>query len=211
MSILHVFDMDGTLLRGTTASVEISRALGRLDILLELEKQFSAGEIDTHNFALQAFEIWKELKPDQLIDVIHQAPWIAGLEDVFTDIRSKGEWSLVVTMSPDFFANHLMSVGADTVVASRFPDLPFQGELDVAGILRPQDKVTIVEKALDRYAISQHKCIVYGDSASDIPLFQKMRNTVSVNGDSSIMQWSRIIYKGDDLREAYYLSRMKYI
>ena len=35
MSALHIFDMDGTLLRGTSASIEISRRLDCLEHLRE--------------------------------------------------------------------------------------------------------------------------------------------------------------------------------
>ncbi|WP_445497220.1 hypothetical protein [Photorhabdus sp. SF281] len=41
MKILHVFDMGGTLLRGTTASLEIARTMNYLTELHLLEKQFS--------------------------------------------------------------------------------------------------------------------------------------------------------------------------
>ena len=45
--MLHVFDMDGTLLHGTTAGVEIARRLGCLPDLLDLEASFAAGTMDT--------------------------------------------------------------------------------------------------------------------------------------------------------------------
>jgi phosphoserine phosphatase len=43
---LHVFDMDGTLLKGTTASLQIARHLGCTRELAELEARFAAGEVD---------------------------------------------------------------------------------------------------------------------------------------------------------------------
>jgi phosphoserine phosphatase len=47
---LHVFDMDGTLLKGTTASLQIARHLGCTRELAGLEARFAAGEIDTRGF-----------------------------------------------------------------------------------------------------------------------------------------------------------------
>jgi hypothetical protein len=46
---------------------------------------------------------------------------------------------MLITMSPDFFANHLLSLGIDVVRASTFPPLPFRAAVD-PGILTPADK-----------------------------------------------------------------------
>lgn len=211
MGVLHVFDMDGTLLRGTTASLEIARSLGCEGELKALEQHFAAGRIDTRDFAVRIHQMWKCLTPDRVADVAVAAPWIRGLPDVLKDIRSRGEWSLVVTMSPDFFATHLLTMGADTVRASRFPTLPFREEINVANILAPADKVAIVDQALSGYGVDRTRCIAYGDSASDIPLFQALACTVSVNGDAHIAPWSRLFYEGEDLREAYRLARAHFI
>jgi phosphoserine phosphatase len=53
MTALHVFDMDGTLLRGTTAAIEISRRVGRLQPLAELERRFAGEEISAPDFAVE--------------------------------------------------------------------------------------------------------------------------------------------------------------
>ena len=51
MTALFVFDMDGTLLPGSTASLELAGALGALDDLHALEARFTAGDLDTRGFA----------------------------------------------------------------------------------------------------------------------------------------------------------------
>ena len=56
---LHVFDMDGTLLRGTTASLQIARHLGCMEELAGLEARFAAGQIDTRGFATAIHGLWQ--------------------------------------------------------------------------------------------------------------------------------------------------------
>jgi phosphoserine phosphatase len=51
----HVFDMDGTLLHGTTASVLLAAALGRPDSLDVLEERFAAGALTTVEFVASRF------------------------------------------------------------------------------------------------------------------------------------------------------------
>jgi phosphoserine phosphatase len=58
---LHVFDMDGTLLRGTTASLQIARHLGCMEELTGLETRFAAGQIDTRVFATAIYGLWQSL------------------------------------------------------------------------------------------------------------------------------------------------------
>ena len=105
MTALHVFDMDGTLLRGTTAAIEISRRIGRLEPLAELERSFAAEEISPSDFAVEVRELWAELTAELVAEVVAGAPWIDGIEDVCADITERGEHSMLITMSPDFFAS----------------------------------------------------------------------------------------------------------
>ena len=149
MTALHVFDMDGTLLRGTTASLRIASAYG--------------GEA--------------------------------------------GERSTVITMSPDFFAAHLTTWGFDTVTASRFPAPPFAAPVDPTAILTPLDKVRVVEELRLTYGIDRSRCVAYGDSMSDAPLFRHLDATVAVNADEHLAGLAAVSYRGDDLTEAYALGR----
>jgi phosphoserine phosphatase len=199
--------MDGTLLRGTTASLELARQLGCEPQLLELEESFARGDIDTRAFSLAAATLYEPLTAEVVAEVFRASPWIPGLPDVLADIRARGEYSLVVTMSPDFYADGLRELGADEVVASRFPPLPLRVMPDPAGILTPEDKVTIVNRVLVGYGLSTRQCLAYGDSGSDIPLFRHLPITVAVNAGVELASLATVRYEGEDLREAYELAR----
>lgn len=207
MSALHVFDMDGTLLRGTTASLEISRRLGQLDELTDLEHRFATGVIPAAGFALEVRELWADLDPDLVADVTAGAPWIEGIAEVCADIQERGETSMLITLSPDFFARHLRTLGIDVVHASRFPPPPFAEPVDPAGILDPADKVRLTETERVARDLPVDACVAYGDSMSDEPLFDHLRNTVAVNARPALEAVARVAYRGDDLREAYALGR----
>jgi phosphoserine phosphatase len=204
--------MDGTLLCRTTAGLELARRLGCTPELADLELSFAAGALDTRGFSAAVARLWRALAltEDVVAEVFDAAPWIAGLPDVLADIRARGEHSLVITMSPDFFAGRLRALGVDEVAASRFPPLPLSGAPDPAGILTPADKVTIVDAALARRGLTAGECVAYGDSGSDIPLFRHLRQTVAVNASAGLAGLAGIRYDGDDLREAYRLARARY-
>src|ERR1700752_862864 len=105
--------MDGTLLAGTTASLQIARQRGSTQELAELEARFAAREIDTIGFALAIHELWRDLTPLEVADAFAGSPWLTGIPAVCADIRERGERSVVITMSPDFFALHLLALGFD--------------------------------------------------------------------------------------------------
>jgi phosphoserine phosphatase len=77
-------------------------------------------------------------------EVIADAPWIGGIEDVCADIARRGERSMLITMSPNFFAERLGDRGIDVVRSSQWPSLPFAAPIDPAGILSPADKVSLM-------------------------------------------------------------------
>lgn len=209
--MLHVFDMDGTLLRGTTASLEISRHQLCLQQITDLEKMFDNGLLTTKVFAQEVHKLWSALDETGVDHIFENSPWIQDIEKVMSDIREKGEHSIVITMSPNFFAERLKKFGVAEVYSSTFPPLPFAGPIDVSKILTPDDKVTITQKTLARLSLKETECIAYGDSGSDIPLFKYIQNNISINGTQSLISLARETYIGNNLFEAYQLSREKYI
>lgn len=207
MGILHVFDMDGTLLHGSSAGLQMARALGNVEELAALDAQLAAGEVDSPGFAVAVHRMWLDLTPAMVAAAFAASPWLTGIREVCADIRRRGEWSAVITLSPDFFASHLLDLGFDEVVASRFPPLPFRQPLDPAGILSAADKVRIVEELRARYALPRSCCVAYGDSLSDVPLFRHLTATVAVNADEHLDGLAAASYHGRDLGEAYAVAR----
>ncbi|MFP3969302.1 haloacid dehalogenase-like hydrolase [Actinomadura fulvescens] len=207
MSNLHIFDMDGTLLAGSTANLEVARQLGTLPELHALEARFAAGTLDTRGFSAAIHALWRTLTPAHVAAAYTAGPWLNGIADVTADIRRRGERSAVITMSPDFFAHHLLDLGFDEVAASRFPPPPFTAPLDPAGVLTPADKVRITDDLRTRYGLTHAQCVAYGDSMSDAPLFRHLTNTVAVNADHHLADIAAADYRGDDLTHAYHLGR----
>ena len=208
MTALHVFDLDGTLLPATTASLELAKVTGHLDALHALESRFGAGELDTKGFARAVHELWADLTAGQVSEAFAAARRLGRVADVFADIRARGERSVVITMSPDFFVEELLALGTDEVLASRFPPVPFVGaRLDPAGILTPDDKPRLVRGRLADLDLPIERCVAYGDSMSDAPLFRVLQHTVAVNADDHLLELAAARYDGDDLWPAYELGR----
>lgn len=204
---LHIFDMDGTLLTGSTANLEVARRNGTSTQLADLESRFATGALDTRGFSTALHRLWRDLTPALVATAYAAAPWLTRIADVCADIRRRGEHSAVITMSPDFFARHLLDLGFDDVIASAFPPMPFTAPLDPAGVLTPDDKVHITERLRTAHGVPAGRCVAYGDSMSDAPLFRHLTHTVAVNADHHLAGLAAVTYHGEDLMDAYRLGR----
>ncbi|GGU81254.1 hypothetical protein GCM10010211_54200 [Streptomyces albospinus] len=208
MSKLHLFDMDGTLLHGSAAAVEISRRLGMDREIAELERRFAAGELTPAHFAQLACDLWAaELTEAQVAAAFEGAPWLTGIREVWADIRARGERCAVISLSPGFFVERLLAWGVDTAHGSRWPSVPIRQPLEPAGILSPSAKVRITDELCVRYGLSRADCVAYGDSMSDAELFAVVPESVAVNADHHVSSLASYTYTGRDLREAYELVR----
>jgi phosphoserine phosphatase len=203
MSKLHIFDMDGTLLRGS-ACLDISRHMGHIEAVSEMEERWSIGGVDHLEFWEFLLPLWKGLTDPDVDEVFEATDWLDGVEEVWRDIARRGEHSAVITLSPQFFADRLLKWGLGSahgaeVLAGVSPD--------PALILTPDTKVRVARELMERHGVREDDVVAYGDSASDIPLFNELPNTVSVNGTGRLREVAAATYEGPNLRAAYRAGR----
>ncbi|MFJ1748934.1 HAD family hydrolase [Streptomyces sp. NPDC088116] len=206
---LHLFDLDGTLIRGSAAAVEISRQLGLSAEIAELERDFAARGLAADEFAVRARELWAELTAVHVSAAFKGAPWLTGIREVWADIRKQGDYCAVISLSPDFFVSRLLDWGAHAAHGSRWPVLPFTEPIDRTGILNPAAKVKITNRLCAEFGVGLDDCVAYGDSMSDADLFAMVPRAVAVNADHHLAGLATHAYAGGDLREAYELVRLQ--
>ncbi|MDN3023741.1 HAD-IB family phosphatase [Streptomyces sp. S.PB5] len=207
MARLHLFDLDGTLLYGTSSPVEISRQLGLEAETVALDQAISAGLIEPPEYAARVRELWAELTEAHVSAAFEGAPWLAGIRDVWEEIRQNGDYCAVVSLSPSFFVERLIDWGAHAAHGSRFPAVPFTEPVDPAGILSAAAKVLIADRLCEEFGVTRADCVAYGDSSSDRDLFGAVPVSVAVNADSHLSGLATHVYTGGDLWDAYELVR----
>jgi phosphoserine phosphatase len=205
MARLHLFDLDGTLLYGSTAPVEISRQLGLEAETVALDQAISAGRIGPPEYATRVHALWAELTEAHVTAAFEGAPWMSGIEDVWAEIRRNGDYCAVISLSPSFFVERLRAWGAHAAHGSRFPAVPFTEAVDPAGILSSAAKVQIADRLCEEFEVSRADCVAYGDSLSDKDLFGAVPVSVAVNADRHLQGLATHGYVGRDLWDAYEL------
>jgi phosphoserine phosphatase len=202
---LFIFDMDGTLLVQTTASLEIAKATGTLDQLHALENSFADGQIDAFRFAQEITALWGIIDKQCIRKAFETSPKLKNIRSVTSLINRGGGKSCLITMSPDFFADHFYEFGFDFIEASRFPECS-TSEVIREQILTPQDKAVIAKRLCNELGFELKNCVAFGDSMSDYLLFKELQHTVSVNGDPTLRGLARYQYHGTDLHDALLLA-----
>jgi phosphoserine phosphatase len=103
--------------------------------------------------------------------------------------------SCLITSSPYFFACHFHSFGFDHILASKPFDLK-EVKFFPERVLHPKDKPIQAQNLCQQLGLNFEDSVAFGDSISDVPLFQALTHTVSVNGDAHIKDWAKHHYKG---------------
>ncbi|WP_460067635.1 HAD family hydrolase [Streptomyces sp. YKOK-I1] len=207
MARLHLFDLDGTLLHGTSAPREISRQLGLEAEAVALDRAAAEGRIQPPEYARQAHALWASLTEEHVTAAFEGAPWLARIREVWAEIGSRGEYCAVVSLSPSFFVEKLTGWGAHAAHGSRFPALPFTEPVDPAGVLSAAAKVVIADRLCAEFGVTREDCVAYGDSGSDKDLFKAVPVSVAVNADHRLAGLATHSYAGKDLWDAYELVR----
>ncbi|MFF7050945.1 HAD family hydrolase [Streptomyces griseorubiginosus] len=208
MARLHLFDLDGTLLHGTTAPVEISRQLGLEAEAVALDQAIGAGLIGPPEYAQQVYTLWAALTEAHVAAAFESAPWLARIREVWAEIRAQGDYCAVISLSPSFFVERLTGWGAHAAYGSRFPAVPFVEPVDPTGVLSAAAKVLIADRLCAEFGVTRADCIAYGDSSSDRDLFGAVPVSVAVNADHHLSEISTHSYTGTDLWDAYELVRV---
>jgi phosphoserine phosphatase len=203
---LIFFDLDGTLLPGTTASLEIARATGTTAQLLDLERAFCAGQCTTHEFAHAVARLWSDVSVTTIAKAFSDTPKMSNIEPTLQLVRDIGWRSCLITMSPMFFATECKAWGFDFIFGSQFEKRshPF-----VVGrplkILRPEDKVLIAEQLCVQLGATLENCCAFGDSISDFYLFERVGFSMAVNGIAALREKASASYEGQDLLESFHI------
>lgn len=204
MTKLHVFDMDGTLLRGAAVE-EISRHLGCFDEANALEQAWRRGEcVDQTLWWELVLGLWSAATERDFDEAFERAPWMMRVPDVFSDIAARGENSVVISQSPLFIVQRLKRWGVHTTFGTTVE----RGvQCHINQLIQPEHKVEITRDLANKLGVSLSDCVAYGDSTSDLELFRELRRTVAVNATLAVKSLAAKTYEGHDIWDAYQIGR----
>jgi phosphoserine phosphatase len=198
-----VFDLDGTLLLGTTVSLLLAEWLGRTAEIARLEEAFRANEITNSVIAETSAAWFAGQRTEEIWRVLGQGPWIDGMTETFQALRASGVSLLLGTITWSFAAEMLSEHYGFAAVSGT--EMQAANGILSGTISRPfdeHDKLHFVEKWCARRGISMDQVAAIGDSRSDIPLFRRAGLSIALNATPDAREIATHILETDDLRDA---------
>jgi phosphoserine phosphatase len=176
------FDMDGTLIHGTSASLFMAERLGNLDQVVELERRFDAGTLSTGEFADAVAHTHHGLTTTQVARYFDDVPLIGGIAETLAALRRRGATCVIATLSYSLYAR---------VLAERFGFDGYSGAVlhEVDGVFHGRvtryfsvhDKRDFVAATARELGISMEEVAHIGDSSGDVPTFATVGRAIAIN------------------------------
>jgi phosphoserine phosphatase len=200
---LACFDLDGTLVLGTSVCLHLAEKLGHLDQLAELEARYTSGEISNALVADKLGPYYQGLHLDAIESHLSDVPLIKDVSSVLATLADKGIESLICTVSWRFVAQML---------AKRYGFVDATGcemPVDEKGLLTGQvskhfdefDKLEFVKGYCAERQIPLSQVFAVGDSRSDIPLFGAVGFAVALNATVQAKAAASVAIESDDLSD----------
>jgi phosphoserine phosphatase len=196
------FDLDGTLLRGTTVCRYLGAWLGESERILEIERRYHARRATSAEMADGSAPCFRGCSLGSIAEALERAPWIAGIGPCVAALRDAGVEVLVGAVTWSFAGEWLrdrygfagvcgseMGVdgGALTGVTARYFD--------------EYDKLDFVRAWCSDRDIGMHEVAAVGDSLSDVPLFRSVGMAVALNAREEARAVATHTIDTDDARD----------
>ena len=184
---LVVCDMDGTLVRETTALAHLGAWIGHDEAIQAVEAKLARGEVTDRDVA-DAYA--RRYRGVARADAVQAMATIARIDDIAVGVELLRERSVevvIATVSWSFAARGLAELwGFADVCGADLEHPPAAGAFTgrVARHFAPEDKVAFVAERCARTGISMEQVVAIGDSCSDLPLFEAAGFSVALNATS---------------------------
>jgi phosphoserine phosphatase len=195
------FDVDGTLVPGTSSSQFLGARLGHLAELAEAEESYRVGRIDNQEVSVLDASGWSGRGQDEVNAWLRDLPVVDGISAVVARCRELALAPYLATLAWAPVGEYLCErFGFEGACGPRLASAEgiYSGEvaahLDEFG---KRDYALAIARSLGLAAPS---CAAVGDSRSDLPLFEEVGFSIAFNGDNGIAARSDVVIVSKDLR-----------
>ncbi|MFB8138640.1 HAD family hydrolase [Streptomyces parvus] len=196
------FDVDGTLVPGTSSSVFLAGFLGHRDELSLAEDAYASGDLDNRDVSELDAKGWAGASEDQVSGWLDGLPLVSGITETVDWCRRNGLVPVLATLAwfpvgrylTDRFGFHTFSG----------PRLETDGDRFTGRVDRHFDEYDKRDFALAQareLGVAPRACAAVGDSRSDLPLFASVALSVAFNASAGARAAATVTVDGGDLRD----------
>ncbi|MFJ8996048.1 HAD family hydrolase [Streptomyces sp. NPDC102279] len=197
------FDVDGTLVPGTSSSVFLAGFLGHRDGLVKAEDSYASGELDNRHVSELDAKGWAGVPEEQVARRLDDLPLVSGITETVSWCRRNGLVPVLATLAWSPVGSHL----TDRFGFHAFcgPRLETAGNRFTGRVARHFDEYDKRDFALAQareLGLAPRSCGAVGDSRSDLPLFASVGVSVAFNASAGARAAATVTVDDDDLRGA---------
>lgn len=195
------FDVDGTLVPGTSSSVFLAGHLGHRDELAEAEDAYASGDLDNRRVSELDAAGWAGVAEEQVSGWLDGLPLVPGITETVAWCRRNAlvpvlatlAWSPVGGYLTDRFGFHAFGGPRLETAAGRFTGR-------VAQHFDEYDKRDVALAQARELGLAPRSCGAVGDSRSDLPLFASVGLSVAFNASPGARAAATVTVDDGDLR-----------
>jgi phosphoserine phosphatase len=195
------FDVDGTLVPGTSSGQHLAGLLGHASVVREAEAAYADGTVNNQEVSVLDASGWAGRSPAEVYRHLESMPLVAGIAETVAWCRRQDLVPVLATLAWDVVGAFLCerfefdrACGPRLAVA----DGRYLGQ--VAEHFDELGKRDFAVAVADEFGVPLACCAAVGDSRSDLPLFAEVGLAVAFNAPPAIRAAAHVSTGGDDLR-----------
>ncbi len=195
------FDLDGTLVHGSTVLLHVGQRLGQFDLVEELVCGYESFKMTNEEVSNEAAKMFQGLTRRQLMQLLNGIPRLRDIERAIGLMRRADIRSAIATITFEFASQWFAKrYGFDAYSGI---ELEFGSEGTATGRVRKHvseyDKVEFLASAADRYQVERSQVFYVGDSRSDLPAFDFAAFSVAINASEEARERATTCVNSDSL------------
>jgi phosphoserine phosphatase len=197
------FDLDGTLVRGTSVSQHLADRFGQTEQMAELERRYATGEISNSVVAEEQARNYRGIPLPQVVEKLNDITCIDGIDATLTTLRERGIVSLLGTVTwtyaaEEFGRRHGFAAVSGTEIGLDAGGVPNGG---VKRNFDEWDKLEFVASYCEANDLDLADCIAVGDSRSDVPLFEAVGLSIALNATPQAREAASVALDTENLTD----------
>ena len=195
------FDVDGTLVPGTSSSQHLAGYLGHLSALAAAEDAYAEGLMDNEAVSLLDAQGWRGRRAGEVEAFLVDLPLVEGIGETVAWCRARSLAPYLATLAWDPVGAYLCAkFGFDGACGPRLDQRDGAYTGLVAHHFDEFDKRDFALQTAASLGLEASQCAAIGDSRSDLPLFAEVGLAVAFNASEAAQAQATASVSGPDLR-----------
>jgi phosphoserine phosphatase len=202
---LVCFDLDGTLIRGTTVCQHLGDFFGYGYLARELAAKHSEGRIGFRELAERDAEFYRGRNIRDVAVALETLPLIGGAQATMSRLRASGIKVLLTTITWSFaarlIAKRLGLDGSTGCTMGETKEGILSGSLECC--FDEYEKRRFVERYCFIEGLPLGNVVAIGDSITDIPLFEVVGYSIALNATEAVGQRASCSVETENLLDVF--------